>query len=376
MKTQVLLTSILVLSNIAGGRAASETIRFAAFGDYGTDDSRELAVSRLVKSWHPDFVVTTGDNSYSFRSVDRNVGKYYAEFIGDYNGGYGPGSIGNRFFPSAGNHDYFDGSGINAYLNYFSLPGDGIATSGTSGNELYYDFVIGPVHFFALNSNVQEVDGVTPASVQGQWLQTQLAASTSPWKIVYMHHPPYSSSTSHGSQVYMQWPYEDWGATAILTGHDHTYERIMRDDNTDNDSIPYFVTGFGGRPPYGFPSSNFVPGSAVRYNTYNGSMLIEANDSALAFYFFSAQDEGVLIDEYRIGGCCLHRGNIDGSAGGYTPIDIVDLTFLVSMMYRGGPLAECPRQSDVNSSGQTDLADLVYLVDYLFRAGPKPGDCY
>ena len=57
-----------------------------------------------------------------------------------------------------------------------------------------------------------------------------LAASTAPWKIVYMHHPPYSSS-QHGSTPGMQWPFENWGASLVLTGHDHTYERILRDDN-------------------------------------------------------------------------------------------------------------------------------------------------
>ena len=38
------------------------------------------------------------------------------------------------------------------YLDYFTLPGAGIQTSGTSGSELYYDFVQGPVHFFVIDS--------------------------------------------------------------------------------------------------------------------------------------------------------------------------------------------------------------------------------
>ena len=28
----------------------------------------------------------------------------------------------------------------------------------------------------------------------------------------------------------MQWPYTAWGATAVLSGHQHSYERINRDD--------------------------------------------------------------------------------------------------------------------------------------------------
>ena len=71
-------------------------------------------------------------------------------------------------------------------LVYFTLP----------GNERYYDFTWGPVHFFALDSDPNESDGITPDSVQGQWLQAQLAASTSPWNLVYTHFDSYTTSAS------------------------------------------------------------------------------------------------------------------------------------------------------------------------------------
>ena len=41
---------------------------------------------------------------------------------------------------------------MNEYLDYFTLPGAGIAASDTSGNERYYDFVQGPVQFFVIDS--------------------------------------------------------------------------------------------------------------------------------------------------------------------------------------------------------------------------------
>ena len=206
---------------------ASVPVSFAAFGDYGSAGPNELAVANLVASWNPDFIVTTGDNSYDPAPIDDNIGQYYCQFIGDYTGTYcgGTGSPTNRFFPAMGNHDWTDGDKETAYFNYFTLP----------SNERYYDFVEGPVHFFVIDSNPLGTgnapgDGRSATSDQGIWLQAQLAASTAPWKIVYMHHPPYSSSSSHGSEVAMQWPYEEWGATAVLAGHDHVYERILRDD--------------------------------------------------------------------------------------------------------------------------------------------------
>ena len=56
----------------------------------------------------------------------------------------------------------------------------------------------------------------------------------------------------------MQWPYASWGADAVISGHDHTYERIFAD------GIVYFVNGLGGHGTYGFITP--VSGSQVRYN--------------------------------------------------------------------------------------------------------------
>ncbi len=282
-------------------------VKFAAFGDYGVDSSAELNVADLVGSKNVDFVITTGDNTYGNTPIDDNVGKYYASYIGAYVGIYGPGSGPNRFFPSAGNHDYSDGGGITAYESYFTLPGAGIANS--SGNELYYDFVQGPVHFFALDSNPTSVGGDdaqrSPTSAQGIWLEARLAASTSPWNIVYFHHAPYSSSAAHGTTEdetlpgSMKWPFEAWGVTAVLVGHDHTYERILKDDNTDGTDLPYFVTGAGGQSLHSFNSTP-EPGSVVRYNADHGTMIVTASETAITFEFWSIAGGGTLVDTYTI----------------------------------------------------------------------------
>ncbi len=369
----VALCLALPVVGIAASVSAAE-VRFAAIGDYGDNDIDERRVADLIDSLAVDFVVTTGDNSYGADLIDENIGKFFARFIGGYTGAYGPGSDTNRFFPSLGNHDYSDGAGVNAYLSYFTLPGAGIATTGTSGNERYYDFIIGPVHFFAVNSNVQEPNGNAASSVQGQWLRAQLAASTTRWQVVYLHHAPYSSSTSHGSQAVMQWPYEAWGADVVLAGHDHTYERILRDDNGDGDSLAYFVTGLGGKSRYGFPSSGFVAGSQARYNADYGTMLIVASDTSMLFRFYSA-DNAKIIDTFLVTECCDHRGDVngDGTLGGGA--NVSDVVALVGLLYGQGTVVPCMREADVTADGGVGLPDLVYLVGYLFRQGPEPLPC-
>jgi len=260
-------------------------VSFAVIGDYGLAGPDEEAVATLVHSWEPDFIITTGDNNYpngEAATIDENVGQYYADYIHPYTGAYTQTSAidTNRFFPSLGNHDYYSLNGAQPYLDYFTLP----------GNERYYAFEWGPVHLFAVNSDYNEPDGIRADSAQGVWLRDGLAASTAPWRLVYMHVAPYSSA-NHGSAAVMQWPFAEWGATAVLAGHDHVYERLLID------GIPYFVNGLGGSPSiYGF--DEIVPGSQVRFNDDHGAMLVEATADEITFHFIT--HTGQVIDTHTL----------------------------------------------------------------------------
>jgi len=250
---------------------ADRPLRFAVIGDYGQAGLMEQLVADKVKSWSPEFVVTCGDNNYpsgTAATIDSNIGRYYHGFIKPYTGVYGAGAPDrNRFFPVPGNHDWYT-PGLVPYLNYFTLP----------GNERYYDVRWGPVHLFCLDSDVNEPDGNTAASVQAAWLQGALAASTAPFRLVFLHHSPYSSS-SHGNQLYAQWPFQDWGATAVFGGHDHSYERILLG------GFPYFVNGLGGSSIYSFYAP--VAGSEMRYNNDYGAILVEASYQRAVVQFIS-----------------------------------------------------------------------------------------
>lgn len=248
---------------------SSPTVRFAVIGDFGQAGPHEQAVAALVASWHPDFIVTTGDNNYpngARSTMAANVLQYYGDYVKQ-----------RRFFPALGNHDWR--SGIQPHLDTFDLP----------GNERYYDVAWGPVHLFILDSDWHEPHGITAKSKQAQWLRQKLAGATEPWKLVVLHHPPYSSGP-HGSYANRQWPFAAWGATAVLSGHDHTYERILRD------GIVYFVNGLGGASIYKF--ENPVPGSAVRYNANYGAMLVKADANHITFQFINIQ--GKVIDTYTL----------------------------------------------------------------------------
>ncbi len=288
--------------------APGATITFAVIGDYGLAGTNELAVANRVKSWNPDFIITTGDNNYGYggsgsgsaATIDQNIGQYYHDYIYPYIGSYGAGAATNKFFPTLGNHDWYTTDAI-PYKNYFVLP----------NNERYYDFVKGPVHFFAVSSDRDyEPDGTSSTSTQGRWLQGKLAASTSCWKVVFTHHAPYSSGSSHGSSTWMQWPFQSWGAHVVLAGHEHNYERIIRN------GFPYMVNGLGGdsRYPFGTP----ITGSVVRYNAKYGAQRVTASDNSITYEFIAA--DGTVADTYTQTQTC--------SNGGGTPIGGGNASFL------------------------------------------------
>lgn len=266
---------------VPSNRLFAYDTRAAVIGDYGKTNDGAHATSDTVHHWAPDYVVTVGDNNYDnggADTIDANIGQFYHDFIGSYAGRFGAGSSTNRFFPSLGNHDW-DMTGASPYLNYFALP----------GNERYYEFVKGSVHCFAIDSDAREPDGTSSTSTQAQWLQQRLAASTSPFNVVYFHHPPFSSGGTHGSTAYMQWPFKQWGADVVLTGHDHNYERL------EVGGLTYVVDGSGSETR---PMGSTVAGSVFRNASDTGALLVQANDLAMTFQY--ELRDGSVIDAFSI----------------------------------------------------------------------------
>ena len=267
---------LFALALSASAASAQDSVRFAAFGDFGAGTSGTTAVSKLVNNRDPNFIVALGDICYgSSPPIATQVGTPYGNWVDA-----------GRFWPSLGNHEFSDacggGNAASGYRAYFTLP----------NNERYYDFVRGPVHFFALNS-ANEPDGKTATSTQAQWLKAKLAASTSPWQIVFFHHTAYSSG---GSTKVMQWPFEAWGVDAVLAGHAHIYERVLKDANADKVILPYFTSGLGGRSRGSMSGS--VPGSAKKYNAQFGSLFATATASRIDFEFRNVN--GTVIDSYAV----------------------------------------------------------------------------
>jgi tartrate-resistant acid phosphatase type 5 len=238
----------------------------AVIGDFGAASDGERAVADLVARARPRAVVTVGDNDYDDRGYPTLVGDYYGRWVSSAS-----------LLPAVGNHDHEEG--IGAFDSYFSyLDGRHVYAAGRAG-----------MRFFVIDSTTA-LDSELSMKRQREWLKRSLLASRARWKVVVLHHPPYSSGDVHGSTPEFQWPFAEWGADLVLAGHDHVYERIVADGMT------YVVDGSGGKDLYGFDDP--VAGSRVRFDSDFGALFLTASDRTLSGEFWSAA--GVRVDRFTL----------------------------------------------------------------------------
>lgn len=280
---------------------------FAAIADYGLAANMVVngpawRVANRVHTWNPEAIITLGDNNYY--AGDPST-------IAANNEAYWPDIQRGNVFPALGNHDLNYDEGQTQVTYFFS---------GTvPGNGRYYNVRRGNVEFFCLNPGwsssevggatgdpyyavTLEPEGNTYDSAQGQWLRAALARSTALWKIVYFHFPPYTSSTSSNNYYpgypRMRWPFREWGAHAVLSGHVHAYERLQID------GFPYIVMGISGEYNRVYDNVSVIPGSVVRYSQVNptnyGALKIVATESFLRIEAWNANPSLPMIDSIQL----------------------------------------------------------------------------
>ncbi|MEW5922671.1 MAG: dockerin type I domain-containing protein [Candidatus Zixiibacteriota bacterium] len=61
-------------------------------------------------------------------------------------------------------------------------------------------------------------------------------------------------------------------------------------------------------------------------------------------------------------------GDVNATGG----VNILDVTYLISYLYKGGPAPNPVQSGDVNNSGNINILDVTYLISYLYKGGPAP----
>jgi len=64
---------------------------------------------------------------------------------------------------------------------------------------------------------------------------------------------------------------------------------------------------------------------------------------------------------------------IHGDANMDETIELGDVVYLITYLYKNGPAPDPLAAGDVNCDGIVELGDVVYLISYLYKSGPPPG---
>ncbi len=214
-------------------------VRFLAFGDSGGGGSDQKALLEQMYEVPYGLMIHTGDIAYD----NGELGEFEANVFGVYQDLF----RNIPFYPAAGNHEYNHSASAAPFRSVFNLPG------GEDNARKWYSFDWGRIHFAALDTEASY-------ATQAAWLDEDLSATTLPWKIVYLHRPPYSNG-EHGSDTSLRSALapvlEKHGVQLVLAGHDHNYERVLPQNGTF-----YVVTGGGGKGTRSVGSSSFTAFSA------------------------------------------------------------------------------------------------------------------
>jgi hypothetical protein len=62
-----------------------------------------------------------------------------------------------------------------------------------------------------------------------------------------------------------------------------------------------------------------------------------------------------------------------GDANGDYVVNVGDIVYLVTYLYKSGPAPLCPlARGDANNDGVINVGDVVYLVTFAYKSGPEP----
>ena len=231
------------------------TVKFGVIGDNGTGEKEQYEIGAEMAQWQTafpfDFVIMLGDNMYGSQNPRDFVRKFeepYEELL----------ARDVKFYASLGNHDNQE----NRFYKPWNMNG-----------ERFYSYKKENVRFFVLDTDYLD-------QPQRQWIERELRQSTDDWKIVYFHHPLYSSARAHGSQTDLQLILEPLfvkhGVNVVFQGHDHTYERIK-----PQKGIYYFVEGSSGKLRPG--DLRKTPLTEVGNDRDQTFMIVEVDDDELHF---------------------------------------------------------------------------------------------
>jgi len=257
---------------------AEGSVKFAVIGDTGEPSAGQIAIAKQMEAWRTKFpfkfALMMGDNLYGAETARDYEKKFAAPYKTLIDGGV-------QFYAALGNHD--DAAQIN--YKQFNMNG-----------QKYYTFKPqNGVRFFAIDSNYVD-------QKQIQWLDKELSASGSDWKIPFFHHPLYSSGKTHGSaelqRSLLEPVFLKYGVNVVFSGHEHFYERIK-----PQKGVAYFIIGSSSKLRKGDLTKSEL--TAYGNDSNYAFMLVEIRGDEL--FYQTINDKGMTLDA----GSIRRAGNVE-----------------------------------------------------------------
>jgi len=225
---------------------------FAVVGDTMYSHEEKLQIRDRIMEDDPSFLIHVGDFVGETGGYEESLWRKH--WFQDY------GELMSRIplIPVLGNHEY---QGV--IVVYFSIPGAAPLFHDyftAPGNERWYSYDWANVHFIVLDANITE--DLQPGCEQLQWLEKDLVENTDgrddpDWLFACWHEPAFSSGagqidlTGNPLRENVVPLMERFGVDVVFYGHDHFYERSLKD------GVIYITSGGGGAAPHPiFPDIN------------------------------------------------------------------------------------------------------------------------
>jgi predicted MPP superfamily phosphohydrolase len=218
-------------------------LHIVAFGDFGSGEPGQFEVARAIANRHHQspftFGITMGDNFYRCGVRSVNDAKWQSRWEDLYT------PLGILFYASLGNHDYghppvicpAEGASADAEVARTKL------SASWRMPARYYTYAAGPVRFIAIDTEGW-------SSKQLAWIKDTLAQTANEpgvhWRIVYGHHPMYTSGVHLNERRISELRRELFpvlkaaGVDVYICGHDHDMERLKVD------GMDMLIAGSGG----------------------------------------------------------------------------------------------------------------------------------
>ncbi len=113
--------------------------------------------------------------------------------------------------------------------------------------------------------------------------------------------------------------------------------------------------------------------SGLQLDEYSGHISGTPNESGLFSFNVYAYYVGDTISDTREYSLyIISDDDLPGDVNNNGVVNLLDITYIITYLYKGGPAPAVPEKADVNNSCTIDILDITYLIMYLYKGGPEP----